>query len=147
MCKLNTQSCLRRAAGPSGVGRARGHVTAAANGGAPPVCARTRAVASAPAMAAAGLPEFDLSQIKTRSVERTLLPLIKQVRKIRIQNFMRFLKFRIMRPLSPQKAWRFLQYNQFASAVAPWRRLDLWRELWVYAMSKIIILFSDRLHY
>ncbi|XP_073957828.1 alpha-catenin related isoform X4 [Choristoneura fumiferana] len=30
-------------------------------------------------MAAAGLPEFDLSQIKTRSVERTLLPLIKQI--------------------------------------------------------------------
>nr|XP_053612647.1 alpha-catulin isoform X4 [Plodia interpunctella] len=30
-------------------------------------------------MAAAGLPDFDLTQIKTRSVERTLLPLIKQI--------------------------------------------------------------------
>ncbi|KOB74379.1 putative myosin IIIA [Operophtera brumata] len=44
-------------------------------------CARTRAVASALAMAAAaGLPELDFTQIKTRSIERTLLPLIKQRR-------------------------------------------------------------------
>ncbi|CAH2050292.1 unnamed protein product, partial [Iphiclides podalirius] len=39
---------------------------------------RARAVAPAPAMAAAGLPDIDLSQIKTRSIEKTLLPLVKQ---------------------------------------------------------------------
>ncbi|XP_035448649.2 alpha-catulin isoform X3 [Spodoptera frugiperda] len=50
-----------------------------ANGGAGPACARSRAVAPAPAMAATGLPDVDLSQIKTRSIERTLLPLIKQI--------------------------------------------------------------------
>lgn len=49
------------------------------NGGAAPECARSRAVAPAPAMAAAGLPHVDFSQIKTRSIERTLLPLVKQV--------------------------------------------------------------------
>ncbi|KAL4702997.1 hypothetical protein ACJJTC_008775 [Scirpophaga incertulas] len=42
-------------------------------------CARTRAVAPVPAMAVAGSPDVDLSEIKTRSIERTLLPLIKQI--------------------------------------------------------------------
>lgn len=50
-----------------------------ANGGAAAECARSRAVAPAPAMAAAGLSHVDFSQIKTRSIERTLLPLVKQV--------------------------------------------------------------------
>ncbi|CAH0724794.1 unnamed protein product, partial [Brenthis ino] len=42
---------------------------------------RARAVAPAPAMAAAGLPDVDINlpQIKTRSIEKTLLPLIKQI--------------------------------------------------------------------
>ncbi|CAB3239895.1 unnamed protein product [Arctia plantaginis] len=41
---------------------------------------RPQIIAPAPAMAAAGLlPLVDLTQIKTRSIERTLLPLIKQI--------------------------------------------------------------------
>jgi hypothetical protein len=71
--------CLRWAAETS-AGRAgpRDEITLA-NEHAVAACARTRAVALAPAMAAAGLLDVDLTDIKTRSIERTLLPLIKQV--------------------------------------------------------------------
>lgn len=84
MLKLNTRCRVYggRAGRSSRCGRAahrwressRQPIAAAA------ACARTRAVAPALAMAAAGLPELDFTQIKTRSIERTLLPLIKQVR-------------------------------------------------------------------
>ncbi|CAG4965090.1 unnamed protein product [Colias eurytheme] len=90
-------------------------------------------------MAAAGLPDFDvyLTQIKTHSVERTLLPLVKQVRQTRM--LCELPQTRLV------EAWHYARKlrSYDARPTSDPRRADDNRRS--YALSAVVTLFLDPL--